>query len=181
MDFRENKDEIPLRINLAFTRKAHARATFKKRRYHFTESIGMHPKTKGKKLTGIQTIYLPKPRQEYPPAGYEIYEADATREIWEKHHATTLYPDRRNGKTWKPLLKLDPASLQHTVKTDESVIIREEGTNKLIGAVIRNFSNGNERLLDWLNGIVAENNSVRRNVRVCYISSFALAGVLNGS
>jgi hypothetical protein len=181
LDFREeerkvdaegdNTDGIPLRITQALNQKNGLRTAFNHRRNHFAESVGLLPKTKGRALTSIPTIHLPMKKKEYPPSGYDIYEADETREVWEKYRAATLYPDRRGGKTWKPLLKLDPVSLQHTVNTNESAIIKDKKSGGIIGVVIRNFSNGNEGLLDWINQIIAENNDVRKSVRVCSISN----------
>ena len=171
---RENKQDVPLRINLAFDQKEWSRSSFKHRRDHFGESIGLAPKTKGQKLDGIPTIQLAKRKKEYPPSGHDIYEADATRKIWKEYRAQTPYPDPRGGKTWKPFHKLNPARLQHIVGKNDSVIIRDEDTDEIIGVVIRNFSGENRRLLDWINGIIAENTGARRSVRVGPICNICL-------
>ena len=127
-------------------------------------------------LAGIKTVTLPqcKNKEEYPPRGHDIYETAEIWKIWKEHRAATLYPDRRGGKTWKPLLELDPEKLQYTVKAGESVIIRDKKKGDIVGMVIRNFSNGNESLLDWINGIILENTGLRRNVRVCFIPNLCL-------
>ena len=171
--WREHADEIPLRIVVALKKRGQLHSAFKHRRNHFALSVGLVPKAKGLKLANVPTIQLAKKKVAYPPRGHDIYETPEARQTWEDFQAKTPYPDRRGGKTWKPLHELNPENLQHTVKADESVIIRDHSSGELIGVVIRNFSNNNQHLLDWINGIIAENTGARRSVRVS--SNFMLS------
>ena len=170
----ENREDIPQRIRLALDKKKQLHAAFKHRREHFGFSVGLVPKAKGSKLVGVPTIYLTQQKEPYPPNGHNIYESAAVREIWENHYATAHHPDPRGGRTWKPLLELDSGKLQYVVGVGESVIIRDEKTEEIIGMVIRNFSNQNLLLLDWINGIIKENTGLHRNVRASYISKLCL-------
>lgn len=163
---RDHLDEIPLRISTTLDKRKKAQKAYKHRRDHFGLSVGLFPQARGRKLANIPTVELSKLKKEYPPSGHDIYETAAAQQIWEEYQEATPYPDRRGGKTWKPFHQLDPEKLQYTVQADESVIIRDFATNEIIGVVIRNFSNGNRRLLEWINGIIMENNGIRRSVRV---------------
>lgn len=171
---REYADVIPLRIRVAFEKRDQLHSAFKHRRSHFALSVGLVPKAKGQKLVGIPTIRLAQKREAYPPRGHDIYETPEARKIWEEFQARTPYPDRRGGKTWKPLHKLNPKRLQHTVEAHESAIIRDTKTDDIIGIVIRNFTNNNQRLLDWIDGIIAENTGSRKSVRVGFIPRLCL-------
>ena len=151
-------------INIALDNRAKAAKILKHRRDHFAHAVGLLPGTKGQKIAGIQTVHLPKLEEEYPPRAHDIYETDAAHAIWKKHQKTTRFPDKRG--TWKPFHKLDPNRLQYTVKADESVIIRDSDTQEIICAVIRNFSNSREKLLEWINSVIVENNETRKSVRV---------------
>lgn len=151
---------------------------FKHRRDHFALSVGLTPMAKGQKLEGIPTIFLRKRREAYPPYAHDIYETAETREIWEGYRAKTLYPDRRGDMTWKPFHELDPDRLQLVVGEDKSAIIRDVKSHELIGVVIRNFSNNNHRLLDWINEVIDENTGSRRSVRVGSIPCFVLTNYL---
>lgn len=163
---RENRKAIPPVLSTAFDLRDTAEKAFKHRRYHFARSVGLLPATKGSKLAGIRTVWLEKPEEAYPPLGYAIYESDEAWRIWKRYQDKTPYPDRRGDKTWKPFHKLDPNCLQYIVKADESVIFRSAKSGNIIGMVIRNFSNNNKLLLEWLNEIIAENTDERRSVRV---------------
>ena len=153
-------------ICMTFKQKDKLHNMYRHRCSHFALSVGMVPKAKGLKLAAIPTIHLAKTKTAYPPRGHDIYETAGARQIWEDFQARTLYPDRRGGKTWKPLHELDPNRLQHTVGVEESVIIRDTRTDEIIGVVIRDFSNNNQQLLDWINGIIEEGTGSRRSVRV---------------
>lgn len=106
--------------------------------------------------------------EPYPPPGYDIYESGPILNIWKKHHKETLYPDRRDGRTWKEFHELDPSKLQYTVAADKSAIFRDAKSGQIIGLVIRNFS-GKPKLLDSVNKIIMENTEVRKSVRVCQL------------
>ena len=176
---RENHSEIPLKIDLAFKNKAQAQKAYRHRRNHFGFSVGLVPKAKGSKLANIPVIVLKSLKHEYPPSGHDIYETSSTQQIWELYRQATPYPDHRDGRTWKPFHELNPGHLQHTVHEKESAIIWDFKTNEIVGLVIRNFSNGNEQLLEWISEIIVENNNVRRNVRVGSFVCSILAGYLN--
>jgi hypothetical protein len=151
---------------MALGQRKIAEGAFKHRREHFANLIGLHPRTKGHKLADVPTVTLKKLAKIYPPSGYDIYESAKAREIWASHRATTPFPDPRGGRTWKPFHRLDPQWLQYIVDQDSSAIIRDYKTNSIVGAVIRNFSNDNHEILNWLNGIITENTGLRRNIRV---------------
>jgi hypothetical protein len=167
---------IPPSVNVAFKARTKGAKVYKHRRDHFASGIGLLPKTKGKKLVGIKVVELSRLAEEYPPAGYDIYEADETYAIWDKYRKSILYPDRRFGKTWKPYHKLDPNQLQYTVAEDESVIIRDAKTKEIVCTVIRNFAN-KEKLLEWINSVIIENSDARKSVRVGISPHFILATI----
>ena len=171
-------DSIPLRLWLAFDRKEKGKNAFRHRRSHFALSVGLAPAAKGEKLAGISTIFLRKRGKAYPPRAHDIYESPATQKIWEDYQARTPYPDTRRGMTWKPFHELDPSHLQHVVKEDHSAIIRDVKSHEIIGIVVRNFSNNNRKLLDWINEIIEENTGSRRSVRVSSIPCLALTNYL---
>lgn len=161
---RENIDDIPLKLVVALKNRKALQKSYKHRRTHFADEIGLSPKSKGSKLAGVRTVWLDHLEEEYPPRGHDIYETGEAQEIWAKHRKTASFPDKRG--TWKPFHELDPARLQHVVQGDESVILRDSKTDELVGLVIRRFTGHNAKLLDWINGIIFENNTVRKSVRV---------------
>ena len=161
---RENTEEVPLRLVVALKKRKAGQRPYQYRRTHFIDKIGLSQKDKGSKLVGIRTIWLHKLKEEYPPHGHDIYETEEAHEIWAKHREVTPYPDKRF--TWKPFHKLDPAHLKHVVRSDQSAIIRDTKTGELIGLVLRNFTGHDPDLLKWVNGIIMENNVVRKSVRV---------------
>lgn len=142
-------------------------------------SVGLSPQAKGNILAAVPTIFLKLKKNAYPPHGHNIYETNSAKQIWEQYQQKELYPDRRGGKTWKPLHKLDPGSLQYVVQEEESLIVKDKKTQEIIAIVIRHFSGGKEKLLEWINGIIEENTGIHRNVRVGSISNFILACILN--
>ena len=176
--WRENDDDVPIVVLVAIDRREKGGNSFKHRRSHFSLSVGLTPAARGQKLAGISTILLKRCQQFYPPRAHDIYEAPATRKIWEDYRASTPYPDPRGGRTWKPLLELDPNRLQHVVKENQSTIIKDISSHEIIGIVIRNFSNNNKKLLSWINEVIAENTGSRRSVRVGSIPCLALINYL---
>ena len=169
---RENTDDIPLMLRASFAEKERLYAAFKHWRAHFAFSVGLASKAEGSRLADASTIWLTELEEEYPPSGHDIYELAAIRQLWEQYHAAINFPDARGS--WKPYHRLDPARLQHTVEEDVSTIIRDTKTNEIICVVIRNFSNGNNNLLDWINSIIKENNGARRSIRVSSIPELYL-------
>ena len=167
---RDNSEDVPLILFNALADREKFCKKYRNRRDHFAFSVGLAPKAKGCKLTGIDTIHLKELKKEYPPSGHDIYETAEVRRIWEEYRATISFPDSRGD--WKPYHQLDPRKLQHVVEEDSSVIIRDHAAGEIVGAVIRNFSNNNTRLLEWINGIIVENNNRRKSVRVSSISKF---------
>jgi hypothetical protein len=161
---RENAEDIPLRLVVALKKRKAQQKPYQHRRIQFTKRIGLSPKTKGSKLAGIPTIRLKALLVEYPPSGHDIYETIEAQKIWAEHRKTAVFPDKRGS--WKPMHELDPALLQHVVRGDQSIIIRDSKTDELIGLVIRDFTSGCTHLLDWINEIIMENNDVRKSVRV---------------
>ena len=156
----------------SFAKKERLYAAFKHRRAHFAFSVGLASKAEGSRLADASTIWLTELEEEYPPSGHDIYELAAIRQLWEQYCAAINFPDARGS--WKPYHRLDPACLQHTVEEDVSTIIRDTKTNEIICVVIRNFSNGNNNLLDWINSIIKENNGARRSIRVSSIPELYL-------
>ena len=149
---------------VALNKRRAGQKLHRRRRTHFTDGIGLSPRTKGSKLANIPTVWLNKLKEEYPPHGHDIYETEEAQKIWAKHRETTAFPDKRS--TWKPFHKLDPAHLQHVVQGNQSAIIRDSTTGELIRLVMRDFTSHNVNLLNWVNGIITENNKVRKSVRV---------------
>jgi hypothetical protein len=174
---RENIDDIPLMISTVLVKRQGAQKAYRHRRDHFGLTVGLYPKTRGHKLANVSTIEISELEEAYPPSGHDIYETLAAKHIWEKYQKTTPYPDPREGRTWKPFHELDPRKLQYVVQENESIVIRDSATRELIGVVIRNFSNNNRRVLEWINGIIMENNDLRRSVRVGSFSKSCLGGL----
>ena len=172
-------DDIPLKISTALEKRKHALKVHKHHCDHFGFSVGLFPKARDRKLADIPTIELKKLKVEYPPSGHDIYESNATQQIREEYRRVTPHPDPRGGRTCKPFHKLNPAKLQYTVQANESVIIRDSSTGEIISVVICNFSNSNRRLLDWMNGVIMENNDVWRSVRVSSLPSLIMTSCLN--
>ena len=153
-------------IATTLDKKARLGKIYNHQRDHFAFAVGLVPKAKGCKLADVPTVSLPRMEEEYPPSGHDIYETDAAHAIWEEHRKTTPYPDPRGGRTWKPFHKLDPDRLQYTVHKDESVIIKDSKSGEIVCVIIRNFSNNKVELLEWINGVIIENNEARKSVRV---------------
>ena len=172
-------DDIPLKISTALEKRKHALKVHKHHCDHFGFLVGLFPKARGCKLADIPTIKLKKLKVEYPPSGHDIYESNATQQIWEEYQRVTPHPDLRGGRTWKPFHKLNPAKLQYTVQANKSAIIQDSSTGEIISVVIRNFSNSNRRLLDWMNGIIMENNNVQHSVRVISFPNLIMTSYLN--
>jgi hypothetical protein len=171
---RENIDNIPLMISTALIKRQGAQKAYKHQHDHFGLTVGLYPKTRGCKLANIPTIKISELEKVYPPSGHDIYETLATKYIWEKYQKTTPYPDPREGRTWKPFHEFNPRKLQYVVQENKSVVIHNSATRELIGVVIWNFSNNNRRVLEWINGIIMENNDLWRSVWVGFFSKSCL-------
>jgi hypothetical protein len=121
-----------------------------------------------------------KLKEVYPPSGHDIYETATAQQIWKEYQETAPCPDPRGGKTWKSFHKLNPQKLQYIVKENKSIIIWDIATNEIICVVTQNFTNNNRRLLDWINGVIMENNGVCQSVWVgcfskpclCWLSQY---------
>ena len=149
----------------ALRKRKELKTAYTHRRAKFAHLIGLAPKAKHQKLAGIGTVFLPSLKEEYPPSACDIFETDDVQKMWEEHRKKTNFPDTRGS--WKPYHKLDPECLQYTVKEDESVIIRDSKSKEIVCMVIRNFSNNEGGILEWVNGIIEENTEIRKSVRVC--------------
>ena len=66
---------------------------------------------------------------------------------------------------WLKIIDLDPEMLAYTVELDESVIICDPETGKIILMVLRNFCS-DENILEWADVIVQENLAVCNRTRV---------------
>ena len=176
---REHRSDIPPRIGLAFDKKEKLKGSYKHCREHFMSGIGLTPKTQGQKLAGINTISLPTLQKEYPPSGYDIYETDDVRQMWEAYWKVTPYPDCRGGRTWKPFHKLDPNSLQYIVRANKSIIIYDKKTKQIVCLVIWNFSGNKVEVLEWVNEVIVENVDLCKSVRISSFPSSILTCYLN--
>jgi len=95
----EHHGKIPPNLLKVSISRAKRKKAFWNCRGHFADSIGLSPKTKGHIVGSIPTIYLPSKKNGYPPRGFNIYETDAARKVWEIFQEDTPYPDCRGGRT----------------------------------------------------------------------------------
>lgn len=121
-------------------------------------------------LQTIPTISLPQLVNEYPPHHHDVCETKEIETIWTNYRNGRKHPDPREARamdgTWAPTLILDETRLQKVVEEDESVIIHDSETGKVVGVVIRNVC-GDPGVLAWVTSVIQENVGWRRNVRVC--------------
>lgn len=168
--YRENPQDVPEQVTSALSKRVQLESAYKHRRRQFAGLIGLAPQSRGQRMKGIHEIFYPKLQEEYPPHGKDIYEADAVRKIWENYRRTKPLPDKRGN--WKKYHKLDPGRLQHIVGENESIIIRDSDSKEIVCMVVRNFSNNEGNILEWINGVIKANTKVRKSIRVSLFLKF---------
>ena len=169
---RKNED-IPTNIAIATNNLWQHRMHRQQWHKQLTESLGLTPKTKFSWLKGVPVVELPKLENPYPPPGKDIFVIEEITSIWRSYCAWKKHPDDR-GKSkgkWPELEKLDETKLSRTVGPDESIIIRDKDTGRIALVVLRNFSGGNDEVLDWGVSIVDENVGLRRGIWVCLLTA----------
>ena len=159
---------VPLSVAIATNAARGKRAHRVHTRKRLVEDFGIAPKTKHSKLEGVPTIPLPRLAEPYPPPLHDIYETEEIAAIWHNHRANKKHPDShgRSAGKWPKLEQLNKDKLAHTVEVNESAIIRDDKSGKVVAVVLRNFVR-DEEILEWVTSLACENVGVRRNVRVC--------------
>lgn len=168
-DLVDHRKEQSLPVGVTVALRFLRREKMHKRRRHrnLAEDLGLTPNMRHSRLEGVDTIWLPRLAAPYPPPSRDIYETETIAKIWKTHRAKTPHPDPRSGlHGWPQLEKLDSSKLAYTVAGNESTIIRDKDSDKIVAMVLRHFA-GNEEVLEWVNGIVDENVGLRRGIRVC--------------
>lgn len=114
-------------------------------------------------VAGIPSISLKRLTQAYPPKGWWWFETEKIQRKWSSLLIHGKQADSRKKR--HPLLKVEQDKLQHIVRADESVLIRDEATGELALMVVRNFC-PNEDVLDWADARVREIVAYKRSIRV---------------
>ncbi|PWW73761.1 hypothetical protein C7212DRAFT_91589, partial [Tuber magnatum] len=89
----------------------------------------------------------------HPPPNHWIYKTEEIRALWEYHLKHGKQPDARLKR--HPLRLLDESKLKLDIAGDESTIIQDEATDKIVTIVYRNFmSNQYHSILEWINATI---------------------------
>jgi len=114
-------------------------------------------------LSTIPTQQLAPLSKPYPLTYTWIAESQEVYELWAEYIQSGPKADTR--LTTRPLELLTPQQLQLTIEADESLVLRNKNTNKLVMVVLRNFTN-HPSLLQEINRIIELSVQHRKSVRV---------------
>lgn len=111
---------------------------------------------------GVNNFTMPRIKPFYPPRGKWITESEEIHDLWHYHLAFDPKADNRLPRH-EPII-IDPKKLRRVVTADESCIIRDEKTDKIVLIVLRCCFDSD--IGEWLDNIIEEATDTRRNIRV---------------
>lgn len=115
---------------------------------------------------GLKNLTMRRLHTFYPPRGKWITESKEIHDLWHYHLAFDPKADNRLPRH-EPII-IDPKRLMKTVAADESCIIRDEKTGKIVLIVLRSCFDS--EVGEWLDSIIEEATDTRRNIRVRFFS-----------
>jgi hypothetical protein len=154
---------------------------FKHRRQYFTQHrnlkldfihrIGLNwsPATRDVFFQGVKTVFLQKLRTPYPPIKHWICESASIDDKWSNYlkFDPRAQPDRRRER--QPIFHIHPSHLSLDIEADQSVVVYDAATGRLILVVLRNFCS-DPHLLSHIEGIIKQAVECRKTIRVSHFN-----------
>lgn len=149
----------------------------KKRKRNMRETIlrnsGLNTKSSG--LDFFQSRGIPVYRvkyhdtnSQYPPHGHHIFESAAIGDEWRMELMEGKMADKRQKR--HPMHLLETEKLQLDIPQDQSAVLVDEATGRLVGYVIRDFGS-DPQLLIWAEKIALRATEWQTSVRVRFFFS----------
>ncbi|KAK7441587.1 hypothetical protein VKT23_016579 [Stygiomarasmius scandens] len=113
----------------------------------------------------------------FPPRGTWITESQEAYKVWGKHQKERKMADKRVKQ--KPVVLIDPKTIPHNVKTNESAVFRNEN-GTLVMAIVRNACPFPE-LVESVDATVTKCTSSCRDVRMDDPGILSLVGMCPGN
>jgi hypothetical protein len=130
-------------------------------------------------LSSLPNLQLPKLKKPWPPKNVWLSESTDTAHLWRSHFQHGRLHDKRTKR--KPVIvSTKDSSWVKIIRADESAIVRDAASGKIILIVIRNFC-GNQEVLDWVNDIVQATLDIKKSVRLDDPGKIVLNGYSSGS
>ncbi|KAF8837794.1 hypothetical protein BDN67DRAFT_908634 [Paxillus ammoniavirescens] len=114
----------------------------------------------------------------YPPKGHWWYEVESTRNRWYNHLMFGKQPDKRKPRHL--FHHVDSNKLQYQITADQSCMVRDARTKKIIAIVLRNFC-PDLAVLAWVNAKVHEILAQKKSIRLEDPGKIALVGYSAGA
>lgn len=137
----------------------------------FIHRIGLNwtPATRDSFLEGVETFLLSKLTTPYPVENHWMCESDVIDEKWRHYlkHDPRAQPDKRRPR--QPIFRVDPSHLSIDIASDQSAIVYDAKTGKLIILVLRNFCSDPD-LLSHIEGIIKQAVEYRKSMRVSHFN-----------
>jgi hypothetical protein len=135
----------------------------------FIRYIGLNwsPAIRDVFLQTIKTVKLSKLETPYPPMKHWMCESASIDNKWRDYleKDPRAQPDHRLPRL--PIFRVDPTKLQLDIQVDESTLVYDAKSGKLILLVLRKFG-GDGNLLAHIDGIIKQAVEYRRSIRVCH-------------
>lgn len=121
----------------------------------------------------VAKISMRRLRVAYPPKGKWVCESEDIHDLWHYHLRYDPKADARLPRH-EPVV-IDHSKLKKIVAADESCIIRDEkNPDDIVLIVLRDFVTDMD-VLPWLDEIIGEATSTRRNIRVgCFVFRYTV-------
>lgn len=131
----------------------------------------------------VEKISMARRAVAYPPLGKWVCETDSIRKLWHYHLRYDPQADKHLPRH-EPVV-IAESKLDRVIEENQSCIIRDSITNEIVLIVLRDIISDMD-VLDWLDDIVGEATSTRRNIRVSrfamlFIIMFFLLNVFRGT
>lgn len=115
-------------------------------------------------LASMEKVYVKNQAIPYPPRGEWVAESAEIKGLWQDMLTNRRLADARVNRR-DVVHMLDPDRLQHTARSDQSVIYIDIDTGELVGFVVRKFTS-NAVVLRWLDDRVIAATQEIRSARV---------------
>ena len=159
---------IPEQLILANDARQKALGRRKSAKKRFSQSLGFTMRARAAsaaKFAQIPKSFVKRFGKDdaYPPLKTWVFESSEIGNRWREHLTSGPRPDVR--KPYLPMMEVDLSLLAHDVGTEESRVFFNADDGRFVGLVVRNFC-ANGDVLPYVDEVVREAVSVRRNVRV---------------
>lgn len=117
----------------------------------------------------VEKIFLRRLKTSFPKLGTWVCESEDILGLWKYQIMHGPMADNRTPR--REPVQINEGDLRKVIKADMSCIVKDPKTDEVVLVVLRDCI-GDLDVLEWLDGIIGEATSTRRNIRVSSILTF---------